>query len=125
MLAEGATNFTGTAIVGEAGPEIISTNNANVVSNENISRLVKSTESIVQTTSAGTAATPTEVQTTTNDLLKQLVSALTAPAGAAAAGGTGKGQDIVLVMDPAGTRVLAKAVGAQLDKTHNVFAKRS
>jgi hypothetical protein len=122
MLAEGATNFTGTAIVGEAGPEIVTTRNTNVVSNENIARLMKSTESIVNTTTGtGTGGD----QATTNMLLQQLVTALTTPTGSPAAAGGASAQDILLVMDPAGTKVIAKAVGAQLNKTHNVFAKRS
>ena len=124
MLAQGATNFTGTAVVGEAGPEIVTTKNTNVVSNENILRLMKSTESIVKTSSS---TGPGGDQATTNMLLQQLVTALTSPTGApsAAAAGPGGKQDILLVMDPAGTKVIARAVGAQLNKTHNVFAKRS
>jgi len=122
MLADGATNFTGTAVVGEAGPEIVTTRNTNVVSNENIARLMKSTESIVNTTTGtGTGGD----QATTNMLLQQLVTALTTPTGSPAAAGGASAQDILLVMDPAGTKVIAKAVGAQLNKTHNVFAKRS
>ena len=83
---------------------------------------MKSTESIVNTTTGtGTGGD----QATTNMLLQQLVTALTTPTGSPAAAGGAPAQDILLVMDPAGTKVIAKAVGAQLNKKHNVYAKRS
>ena len=53
--AEGQTNFSGTSIVGEKGPEIITTKHANVISNENIVRLVETNERV--TRSAGAAKT--------------------------------------------------------------------
>ena len=45
--------------------------------------------------------------------------------GGAPAGGEEKGQDIYLVMDPSGVKVIAKAVDVQLNKMHNVLASRS
>ena len=53
--AEGSTNFTGTSMVGEKGPEIITTKNANIISNENIVRLIGTNERL--TTSAAAART--------------------------------------------------------------------
>ena len=53
--AQGSTGFTGTSMVGEEGPEIITTRNANIISNENIVRLVQTNEKL--TTSAAQAST--------------------------------------------------------------------
>ena len=63
-----------------------------------------------------------EAQTATNNLMEQLLSAFSSATGG---GAEGNNQDILLVMDPSGTKVLAKAVGVQLDKMHNIYTKRS
>ena len=49
--ADGSTNFSGTSLVGERGPEIITTQGANIITNENITRLIETNESVVQAAS--------------------------------------------------------------------------
>ena len=64
--ADGSTNFSGTSLVGERGPEIITTQGANIITNENITRLIETNERVTQSVAGArraeraTAADPLE-----------------------------------------------------------------
>lgn len=118
MIAEGLDDIGDTnaaPVLREFGDVMTASMNLDQTHVTNAQKLVD--EIVRYTTVAQTA----EAQAASNNLMEKLVDIFsTGPTG------EGKGgQDIVLVMDPAGTKVIAKAVGVQLNKMHNVIASRS